>query len=99
MLALVQFPDAPCFTDGVQAITGCTLGKGNVRILGHGPLSLTLIEQATCRAVRVAARGDTLPSRLPDEGVETFLRRLNLGGLEVFSPKCILGLPEDPILT
>jgi len=76
LLALVQFPEAPCFGDGVQAITGCTLGKGNVRLIGRGPLSLTLIERATCRAVRVAPRGDPLPSRLPDEGVEVFVRRL-----------------------
>ena len=76
LLALVQFPEAGCFADGVQAITGCTAGKGNARILGRGPLSLTLIEQATRRAVRVAPRGDTAPSRLPNEAAEAFLRRL-----------------------
>lgn len=76
LLALVQFPEAPCFADGVQAITGCTVGKGNIRVLGRGPLSLILIEQATRRAVRVAPRGDTAQSRLPDEAAETFLRRL-----------------------
>ena len=76
LLALVQFPEAPCFADGVQAITGCTVGKGNIRVLGRGPLSLTLIEQVTRRAVRVAPRGDTAPSRLPQEAAEAFLRRL-----------------------
>jgi formylmethanofuran dehydrogenase subunit E len=76
LLAFVQFPEAPCFTDGVQAITGCTVGKGNIRVLGRGPLSLILIEQATRRAVRVAPREDTAPSRLPDEAAETFARRL-----------------------
>ena len=76
LLALVQFPEVPCFADGVQAITGCTVGKGNIRVLGRGPLSLTLIEQVTRRAVRVAPREDTAPSRLPDEAAGTFLRRL-----------------------
>jgi formylmethanofuran dehydrogenase subunit E len=76
LLALVQFPDAQCFADGVQAITGCTLGKGNVRIVGRGPLSLTLIEQATRRAVRVASKVTFRPSRLPDESAAPPLRRL-----------------------
>ena len=76
LLALVQFPETECFADGVQTITGCTLGKGNVRVLSHGPLSLTLIEQVTHRAVRVAPRVDAPPSRLPDEAPETLLRRL-----------------------
>jgi formylmethanofuran dehydrogenase subunit E len=76
LLALVRFPEAPCFADGVQAITGCTLGKGNVRILGHGPLSLTLIERATRRAVRVAPRVDVPPSREPNAAAGTLLRRL-----------------------
>ena len=58
LLALVQFPQGRrCFADGVQAITGCTLRKGNVRVEGQGPLSLTLVEQATRRAVRVAREG------------------------------------------
>lgn len=76
LLALVQFPETGCFADGVQAITGCTLGKGNVRVIGRGPLCLILIEQATRRAVRVAPRGDALSPRLPDEAVETSLRLL-----------------------
>ncbi len=76
LLAVVQFPEAPCFTDGVQAITGCTLGKGNVRVLGRGPLSLTLIEQATRRSVRVAAWASVPPSQLREEAVGTLVRRL-----------------------
>jgi formylmethanofuran dehydrogenase subunit E len=76
LLARVQSPQAQCFADGVQTISGCTLGKGNVRVLGRGPLSLTLIEQATRRAVRVAARVDVAPFRQPDEAVETLVRRL-----------------------
>jgi formylmethanofuran dehydrogenase subunit E len=60
----------------VQAITGCTLGKGNVRVLGPGALSLTLIERATRRAVRVEPRWGAPPPRLPGESAETLFRRL-----------------------
>jgi formylmethanofuran dehydrogenase subunit E len=77
LLALLDLPEGRgCFADGVQAITGCTLGKGNVQAVGGGPLGLTLIEQATRRAVRVAPRVDSLPSRLPDEAAASFIRRV-----------------------
>jgi formylmethanofuran dehydrogenase subunit E len=45
-----------CVADGVQTVTGCTLGKGNVQIRPAAPLSLTLVDQATRRAVRVTTR-------------------------------------------
>jgi formylmethanofuran dehydrogenase subunit E len=76
LLALVRFPEAPCFTDGVQVITGCTLGKGNVRVIGHGPLSLTLVERITRRAVRVTPKTSTALSGLPDEEAAALSRRL-----------------------
>jgi len=47
---------AHCFADGVQMITGCTLGKGNIRKLGYGKFGLTLVERATGRKVRVVPR-------------------------------------------
>jgi FmdE, Molybdenum formylmethanofuran dehydrogenase operon len=76
LLALVQFPEAPCFADGVQAITGCTVGKGNVRILRRGPLRLTLVERATRRAVRVAPRPSAALAGLADGEAATLSRRL-----------------------
>jgi formylmethanofuran dehydrogenase subunit E len=77
LLALLELPEGRwCFGDGIQAITGCTLGKGNVRVAGRGPLSLTLIEQATRRAVRVVPKVDIPPSRVPDAAAEALLRRL-----------------------
>jgi formylmethanofuran dehydrogenase subunit E len=76
LLAVVRFPEAPCFADGVQAITGCTLGKGNVRVVGPGPLSLTLVERITRRAVRVAPKVSTALSGLPDDEAATLSRRL-----------------------
>jgi len=51
---------ATCFADGVQAITGCTYGKGNVNRLGYGKWALTLIDKAKGRAVRVSPRAEAI---------------------------------------
>jgi formylmethanofuran dehydrogenase subunit E len=56
LLALVELGDdhcAHCFGDGVQMITGCTFGKGNIRKLGYGKFGITLVDKTTGRAVRV----------------------------------------------
>jgi len=63
LLALVELGDdhcATCFADGVQAITGCTFGKGNIRKLHLGKWGLTLIDKKTQRAVRVAPQTDAM---------------------------------------
>lgn len=56
LLAIVELGDdhcAHCFGDGVQMITGCTFGKGNIRKVAYGKFGLTLIDRATGRSVRV----------------------------------------------
>ncbi len=61
LLALVELGDdhcAHCFGDGVQMVTGCTFGKGNIRKLGYGKFGLTLVDKRTGRAVRVVPRGE-----------------------------------------
>ena len=61
LLAVVELGDnhcAHCFGDGVQMITGCTFGKGNIKKLGYGKFGLTLVDKATGRAVRVVPRGE-----------------------------------------
>lgn len=45
---------AMCFGDGIQYITGCTFGKGNVSKNTKGKLAVTFIDKANERAVRVA---------------------------------------------
>ena len=45
---------AQCFADGVQYVTGCTLGKWNIEKAGWGKLSITLIDKKNQKAVRVA---------------------------------------------
>ena len=47
-----------CFADGVQMITGCTFGKGNIRKLGQGKFGLTLVDRASGRRVRVVPRAE-----------------------------------------
>jgi len=61
LLALVELGDdhcAHCFADGIQVLTGCTFGKGNIRQLGCGKFGLTLVDQKTGRAVRVVPRAE-----------------------------------------
>jgi formylmethanofuran dehydrogenase subunit E len=56
LLALVELGDdhcSHCMSDGVQMVTGCTFGKGNIKQLGYGKFGLTLVDRATNRAVRV----------------------------------------------
>jgi formylmethanofuran dehydrogenase subunit E len=61
LLALVELGDdhcSHCYGDGVQMVTGCTFGKGNIRQLGYGKFGLTLVDRATGRAVRVVPLAD-----------------------------------------
>jgi formylmethanofuran dehydrogenase subunit E len=61
LLALVELGDdhcSHCFGDGVQMITGCTFGKGNIKQLGYGKFGLTLVDRTTGRAVRVVPLAD-----------------------------------------
>ncbi len=61
LVALVELGEnhcAHCMADGVQMITGCTFGKGNIKQLGYGKFGLTLVDKATGRAVRVVPRAE-----------------------------------------
>jgi formylmethanofuran dehydrogenase subunit E len=61
LIALVELGDAHCshcFADGIQVITGCTFGKGNIHQLGYGKFGLTLIDVAHKKAVRVVPKAE-----------------------------------------
>ena len=61
LVALVELGEnhcAHCYADGIQMITGCTFGKGNIKQLGYGKFGLILIEKATGRAIRVVPRAE-----------------------------------------
>jgi len=79
LMAIVELPEGcrgQCFADGVQVVTGCTLGKANVRIIARDALSLTLVDQATRRAVRVGSKVEVPPGRTVHEEADPFMRRL-----------------------
>ena len=62
-LALVELGDhhcATCFADGIQMITGCTFGKGNIQKLNYGKWGLTLIDKKRSKAVRVVPRAEVM---------------------------------------
>ena len=94
---------AHCFADGVQMITGCTFGKGNIRASGHGKFALTLVDKAGSRAVRVAARTE----RLQETKKTEFFREYRMKGIpasqvpeEVVSPlvEKVMNAPEEKLL-
>ncbi len=61
LLALLELGEghcAHCFADGIQMITGCTFGKGNIQQLGYGKFGLTLVDRASGRSVRVVPRAE-----------------------------------------
>ena len=62
LLALVELGEghcAHCFADGIQMITGCTFGKGNIQQLGYGKFGLTLMDKASGRSVRVVPTAES----------------------------------------
>lgn len=62
-----------CLNDGIQASTGCTFGKGLIRMLGLGKLALILYRNGA-GAVRVHVKNSFLDS-LMDKGAEFFSLR------------------------
>jgi formylmethanofuran dehydrogenase subunit E len=65
LVALVELGDnhcATCFADGIQMITGCTFGKGNIQKLHYGKWGVTLIDKKTRRSVRVAPKAEVMES-------------------------------------
>jgi len=58
ILELGEAHCAHCFGDGIQMVTGCTFGKGNLRTLPYGKFGLTLVDRTTGRAVRVVPRAE-----------------------------------------
>ncbi|MCB2156485.1 tRNA CCA-pyrophosphorylase [bacterium] len=63
LVALVEIGEnhcATCFADGVQMITGCTFGKGNIQRLHYGKWGLTLVEKKSGRAVRVTPKAEAM---------------------------------------
>lgn len=64
-----------CFADGVQMITGCTFGKGNITRLGYGKWGLTLTDAATGRTIRVTPRAETMQASQRSEFIHAYRRK------------------------
>jgi len=63
LLALVDLGEdhcATCYGDGIQMITGCTFGKGNIKKTQKGKWALTLIDKKSGRAVRVSPKAEAM---------------------------------------
>ena len=53
-----------CGVDALQAVTGCTFGKGNLVFRDHGKSVYTLISRRSGRAIRVCYHGEQVPEDL-----------------------------------
>lgn len=105
-VALVELGDhhfATCFADGVQMITGCTFGKGNIRKLGFGKWGLTLIDKKRGKAVRVVPRAQVIQANQQTE----FFQKYRMKGVpptqvppELVEPlvEKVLNAPEEQLL-
>lgn len=94
---------ATCFADGIQVITGCTYGKGNIVKSHKGKWGVTLIDKRTIRAVRLTLRAEAMLANKKTE----FFTNLRMVGVpptqvpdEVVEPlvKMVMGAPEDKIM-
>lgn len=106
LLALVEIGDdhcATCFADGVQMITGCTFGKGNIKKLHYGKWGVTLVDTVTGRAVRVTPKADAMMANKQSE----FFSKYREKGIpasqvpnEVIDPMVarIMNTPDNQIL-
>lgn len=52
-----------CAVDAIQALTGCTFGKGNLIHLDHGKNAYTFIRRSDGKAIRIAGK----PGALDDD--------------------------------
>jgi len=63
LVAFIEIGDghcATCFADGIQVITGATLGKGTAIKTHLGKWGVTLVDKTTNRAIRVAPKGSMM---------------------------------------
>lgn len=107
LLALVELGEdhcATCFGDGIQVITGCTFGKGNIKKLHYGKWGVTLVEVSTGRAVRVTPKAEAM---LANKQTEFFKEYREKGvpaskvPVDVVEPlvQKIMGAPDDKLLS
>ncbi|RMF71118.1 MAG: tRNA CCA-pyrophosphorylase [Planctomycetota bacterium] len=106
LMALVEIGEnhcATCFADGVQMITGCTFGKGNIRKMHYGKWGVTLIDKKTGRAVRVSPKAEAMAANKQTD----FFQKYRMKGVpasqvpdEVVDPlvQRVMNAPEEQLL-
>jgi len=107
LMALIEIGErhcATCFADGVQMITGCTFGKGNIEKLHIGKWGLTLIDKASGRAVRVAPRAEAMEATKKTPFFKEYREKgvpASQVPAEVVDPliERVLSAPEEELLT
>ena len=94
---------ATCFADGVQVITGCTFGKGNISKTHKGKWALTLVDKKTNRAVRVTPKAEAMLANKKTE----FFTKYRMVGVpptqvpdEVVQPlvEKVMNVPEEMMM-
>ncbi len=73
LLAIVE--NDSCSVDGVQALTGCTFGKGNLLFRDHGKQVFTFALRPSGRAVRLSYRHEPAPENAADPDAPDAKRR------------------------
>ncbi|HNR13080.1 MAG TPA: FmdE family protein [Thermodesulfobacteriota bacterium] len=48
-----------CATDGIQSVTGCTIGKRTLKIMDYGLMAATFRNEQTSQAYRISVRPDS----------------------------------------
>ncbi len=66
LVAIVE--NDSCAVDGIQSVTGCTFGKGNLIFRDYGKQVFTLADRSNGRGIRLSFRGDRLKTNT-DEGL------------------------------
>ncbi len=106
LMALIEIGEdhcATCFADGVQMITGCTFGKGNIKKLHYGKWGLTLIDKKSGRAVRVCPKAEVMAANKQTD----FFQNYRMKGVpasqvpeEVVNPliQRVMTMPEEQLL-
>jgi formylmethanofuran dehydrogenase subunit E len=107
LMALVEIGEnhcATCFADGVQMITGCTLGKGNIQKLHYGKWGVTLIDRKSGRAVRVTPKAEAMAANKQTD----FFQKYRMKGIpasqvpaEAVDPlvERVMNVSEDQLLS
>ena len=107
LLALIELGDdhcATCFADGVQTITGCTFGKGNIKKLHYGKWGVTIVETATGRAVRVTPKAEAMLANKQTDFFKVYREKgipASKVPAEVVDPlvEKVMGAPDEMLLT